>query len=584
MRVLIVVPARGGSKGLPGKNLRLVGDMSLVARAVRVGRQFLARTKLRGTVVVDTDDEAIAQEGRRWGADVPFLRPAALAGDATPMIENVLHLVTRLESVTGHAFDAVVLLQPTSPLRSVDDVDLCWSAFDPSSSPSVASVVAQQHPLENAMRLDESGRLHWRAGPIDANRRRQEYVPSLWLNGSVYINTPGALRAARAFVVSGVTRGVELLEERSIDVDTAADLVLADALAVAGAPEEIEIGGRRIGGDQPCFLIAEAGVNHNGDVDLAHRLIDVAADARVDAIKFQTFDPARLVSRKAAAAAYQIANTGRDQTQHELLSSLVLPRSAHAGLQQHARERGILFLSSPFDEASADLLEELGVPAFKVASGELTNHSFLEHLAAKGRPLLVSTGMAESWEVGSALDVIADHGAPSVALFHCVTSYPAAASDANLRAIHSMRAAFRVPVGWSDHTPGLAIALASVARGASLLEKHFTLDRELSGPDHKASLTPDELRELVVSVRAIESALGDGHKQPRPIERTLVAAARRSVHARRSLAAGQVVARDDLIALRPGNGISAALLGTLIGRRATRAIVEGELLIEGDLA
>ncbi len=584
MYVLVVIPARAGSKGLPGKNLRRVGDLSLVGRAAITGRRFLTEHGLDGAVLLDTDGEELAAEGRRFGAEVPFLRPPELAADATPTIDNVVVALARWEQHVGRVVDAVVLLQPTSPLRTAADVGACWRAFDAQRAPSVVSVVRQGHPLENALRIDDAGVLHWRADRVDANKRRQDHLPVWWLNGAVYITTAASLRERRAFVVPGLTRAVEMPPERSIDIDAAADLELADALARRADGGVIHVAGRAIGAGQPCFVIAEAGVNHNGDMALAHRLVDVAADAKADVVKFQTFEPARLVSHAAAQADYQVQNTGKRQSQRDMLAALVLPPSAHRELQAHANERGVMFLSSPFDEASADFLVELGVPALKIPSGEVTNHPLLAHVARLGVPLLVSTGMCEAWEVQAALEVIDGHGAPPVALFHCVTSYPAAADDVNLRAIDAMRAAFGRPVGYSDHTQGVAVSLGAVARGASLIEKHFTVDCALPGPDHRASLEPAELATLVTGIRTIERALGDGHKAPRPVELPLITAARKSVHAARPLAAGAVLSRDDLIALRPGSGIPAARLSSLLGRRTACALDAGQLLEERHLA
>jgi N-acetylneuraminate synthase len=330
-------------------------------------------------------------------------------------------------------------------------------------------------------------------------------------------------------------------------------------------------------------VIAEAGVNHNGDPDLAHRLVDVAAEAGADAVKFQTFDPERLVSPLARKAEYQIAHTGSSESQLEMLRRLVLPQEALAPLAAHAAERGIIFLSTPFDEASADVLEGLGVPAFKVPSGEVTNHPLVAHLAAKGTPVLMSTGMSTLVEVAEAVQVVRENGDPPLALFHCVTSYPAAAADCNLRAIGAMKAAFGVPVGWSDHTDGIQVFLAAVAAGASLLEKHFTLDRGLPGPDHLASLEPGELAALVQAVREIESALGDGVKRPAASEVANAAVVRRSLHAARPLPAGHVLKAGDLVVLRPGTGLPPSLRDRLVGRKLRVGVERGEMLAERHL-
>lgn len=581
MKVLVLVPARAGSKGLPGKNLRRVGGVSLVGHAVRTGKRFLSRTGLDGTVLMDTDSEEIASEGVMWGAIAPFLRPPELASDTTPLVDSVLFAVDRLGELHG-AHDVVVLLQPTSPLRDVNDIVECWKAYD-SRVGSVVSIAPVDHLPEYLLRRSESGVVTWAWEDIERPTLRQHLPPSWRPSGAVYISSVESLRTHRAFVIPGHTRGVAMPREHAIDINEAVDLAIAEGLCAAASVAPVKVGERCVGTGFPVYVIAEAGVNHGGDPALAHRLIDVAANAGADAVKFQTFDAAKLVSSKAQMAAYQIENTGRAGTQAEMIAGLVLSRAIHRELFDHAKDRGIQFLSSPFDEGSADFLEELGVPAFKVASGELTNHPFLAHLARKGRPLLVSTGMANVVEVDSALEWIAHSGGPPVALLHCVTSYPSAAEDSNLRAIETLRAAFRVPTGYSDHTQGIHVSIAAVAMGATLIEKHFTVDRTLPGPDHKASLEPDELSALIRGIRDIESAFGDGQKQPRPKELPLIAAARRSLHAARDLPAGHVLVASDLVALRPGTGISPVRLAAVIGRRLEKPISQGELLEEDHL-
>lgn len=314
----------------------------------------------------------------------------------------------------------------------------------------------------------------------------------------------------------------------------------------------VQIANRDIGPGNPCFIIAEAGVNHNGDVDLAHALVDVAGDAGADAVKFQTFDPALLVSRDAPAAPYQAAATGAT-TQQAMLRALALPTRAWSSLMSHARDRGLVFLSTAFDRPSADLLDKLGVPAFKVPSGELNNLDLVVDLARRGRPLIISTGMATLAEVRSA--VSAGSGAHGVCILHCVTAYPASPESANLRAIRTLVEEFHVPVGWSDHTVGFVTAVASVALGATMLEKHVTTDRKLPGPDHAASANPAEFADYVAAVREAEAALGHGEKVPAEEEESNRIFARRSLHAARDLEAGHVMRAEDVLALRPATGI-----------------------------
>lgn len=347
-------------------------------------------------------------------------------------------------------------------------------------------------------------------------------------------------------------------------------------------PTILSLDGRQFGVGYPCFVIAEAGVNHNGDVSLAHELIDAAADAGVDAVKFQTFDPEQVAAPSASKADYQVETTGEDGSQLDMLRQLVLPREAYAQLIRHADDRALIFLSTPFDRGSADFLLRLGVPAFKVSSGDVTNHPFLEHLAHSGLPILLSTGMSTLEEVISAVDAIRAAGGSSLALFHCVSNYPTQPADCNLRAMDTMRAAFGVPTGWSDHTDGIDISLAAVALGANLLEKHFTLDRTLPGPDHQASLEPGELRAMMDAIRRIEPALGDGIKRPTLSEIPIAAIGRRSLYWRTSLPVGAVVTTGDFTSLRPGTGISPAEQSSLVGQRLARAVQVGAMVARED--
>ena len=346
----------------------------------------------------------------------------------------------------------------------------------------------------------------------------------------------------------------------------------------------ISVGNRALGPGHPCFVIAEAGVNHNGDVNMAHQLIDAAAKAKVDAIKFQTFDPEKVAAPEAPKAEYQVKNMSEAGNQLEMLRKLVLAKSAYPELMRHAQENGVMFLSTPFDEDSADFLEGINVPAFKISSGDLTNHPFLVHVARKGRPVLLSTGMSSMLEVEAAVQVLNAAGNSSLALFHCVTNYPTDPVDCNLRAMETMRLRFGVPVGWSDHTVGIDISLASVALGADTLEKHFTLDRTLPGPDHVASLEPSELVELVQAIRRVESALGDGRKQPRECEMATAPVARKSLHWKHDMRAGATVADTDTIALRPGSGISPEKLASYVGRKVAREVRRGQMISEKDFA
>lgn len=343
------------------------------------------------------------------------------------------------------------------------------------------------------------------------------------------------------------------------------------------------IGNRPIGDGAACFVIAEAGVNHNGELARAHALVDAAADAGADAVKFQTFVPDRLTTPTAATAAYQRDRDGSIRTQIELLSALRLPDDGYPGLMRHAEERGLVFLSTPFDASSAAMLIGLGAAAVKVSSGDVTNLPFLACLARAGRPIVLSTGMATEDEIQRAVDTIRANGAPPLALLHCVSCYPTPAADVNLRAMDTMRRRFAVPVGWSDHTLGTAIAVAAAARGADIIEKHLTIDRTLPGPDHAASLEPGEFRAMVAAIREVALALGDGVKRPRPIEAPIAALVRRSLHWRCDLPAGHAIEADDFEALRPNDGVAPEHAGRIVGRRLARRAEAGAPVLESDL-
>ena len=285
------------------------------------------------------------------------------------------------------------------------------------------------------------------------------------------------------------------------------------------------------------FIIAEAGVNHNGSLDMAIEMVGVAAAAGADAVKFQTFKAEKVIAVNAPKAGYQMETTGSDESQLEMVKKLELDEPAHKTLLNHCQEKGIQFLSTPFDLESIDLLDRLGLNIFKIPSGEITNLPYLRKLGALSKQLILSTGMADLGEIEDALGVLTDSGTPleNIIVLHCNTEYPTPFEDVNLRAMQTIGHAFGVTTGYSDHTPGIEVAIAAVALGAVVIEKHFTLDRNLPGPDQKASLEPDELQAMVLAIRNIEKALGSGIKRPNPSE------AKNKTIARKSLVATQPI-------------------------------------------
>lgn len=326
------------------------------------------------------------------------------------------------------------------------------------------------------------------------------------------------------------------------------------------------------------FIIAEAGVNHNGDIRLAKKLIDAAKSAGADAVKFQTFKAESVVSKLAQKAEYQKQTTGADESQLEMVKKLELSFCDFKELKKYCEEKEILFLSTPFDFDSIDFLESLEMPIYKVPSGEITNLPYLIKIARIGKPVIMSTGMSDLDEVGSALDVLRDNGAGTITLLHCNTQYPTPFEDANIKAMLTLKERFGVAVGYSDHTLGIEAPIAAVALGATVIEKHFTLDKNMEGPDHKASLDPQELKAMVTSIRNIEVALGDGIKRPSKSETPNKEVARKSIVARRNIVKGEIFTEDNLTVKRPGNGISPMKWFEVLGKKATRDFCEDELI------
>lgn len=346
----------------------------------------------------------------------------------------------------------------------------------------------------------------------------------------------------------------------------------------------VEISRKQIGDGHPCFVIAEAGVNHNGSLQLAKRLVDAAVEAAADAVKFQTFKGARLISAAAPKADYQMETTDVAEQQLEMVQRFEMSEAMTRSVAEHAANRGIIFLSTGFDEESIDLLDEIGVPAFKVGSGDLTALPFLEFIGRKRKPVILSTGMSYLEEVQRAVETLLAAGCREIALLQCVSSYPADPKAANLKAIQTLKDTFNVPVGFSDHFLENEIAIAAVSLGANIVEKHLTLDVNLPGPDHRVSLTPEKFKSLVKSIRLVEASRGDGVKRPTQGEQNVRDVARRSIVAARTIPAGTIITRDMLAFKRPGTGISPAHWEDVVSKRAMREIPCDTLVAMKDLA
>lgn len=328
------------------------------------------------------------------------------------------------------------------------------------------------------------------------------------------------------------------------------------------------------------LIIAEAGVNHNGDLKLAKQLIDAAAEAGADLVKFQSFNASRLVTRSAKKADYQNRNTNSKESQYEMLRKLELSTEMHRELITHCGTSGVGFFSTAFDIESIDFLESLGQDRFKVPSGELTNLPYLRHIGRLGKSVILSTGMATMGEIESAVDILEKAGTQriDITVLHCTTEYPTPMTEVNLRAMQSIHLAFGVKVGYSDHTSGIEVSIAAVALGATVIEKHFTLDRNLPGPDHKASLEPKKLKDMVAAIRNIEVALGDGIKRLTPSETKNKPVARKSLVALQNIKKGEVFDDGNITTKRPGTGISPMCWDEIIGRTAHRDFSADELI------
>jgi len=560
---IAIIPARGGSKGLPRKSVLPFAGKPLIlwtVDAALASEQF-------DLILVSTEDPEIANVAlRREGVRV-IDRPKDLATDEASSMDVVVHA---LETADADDTDLVVLLQPTSPLRDSDDIKMALRQFSKGGHDSLISVAPLDRKMNWAFFLEEGS---LRPLSADVSNRRQG-LPDLFIpNGAIYISRVGDLLLNDSFVGTSCAAYV-MPVERSVDIDTAEDLRMAERMLEAS--QLINIGERKIGVGYPVYIIAEAGVNHNGDVDLAMKMVDAAADAGADAIKFQTFRAEKLIAKGARKADYQEDGSGEDQL--EMIRRFELDEKEFSLLRQHCLERNIEFLSTPFDPESLAILIKMGMKAVKVPSGELNNLRLLEKVRDTGLPVILSTGMGDLNEIERAVRLFRSADVPLI-LLQCTSSYPAPFETLNLMTIKSLHDRFNVPTGFSDHSQGIIAPIVAAALGACVIEKHFTLDKEMRGPDHKASLDPEELRNMISSIRTVERALGDGVKKPSPQELELAKAARRSVVAAKDIPKGTIVTVGMLTVKRPGTGIPPEELETLIGKRA-RVDIKADHLLE----
>lgn len=326
------------------------------------------------------------------------------------------------------------------------------------------------------------------------------------------------------------------------------------------------------------LIIAEAGVNHNGNLELAYKMVDAAVEAGADIVKFQTGKPEAVISKYAEKAEYQKETTGAEESQLDMVRKIMLKYEEFIPLKAYCEKKNIKFLSTPFDCESIDFLEKLGCDIWKIPSGEITNYPYLKKIGETGKPIIMSTGMSTLEEVAAAIDLLKNAGAGEISLLHCNTQYPTPYKDVNLKAMLELKKQFNCTVGYSDHTKGIEVPIAAVALGAQIIEKHFTLDRKMEGPDHKASLEPKELKQMVQSIRNIESALGDGQKRVTESEKANKIIARKSIIAKKTIRKGEIFTDENLTTKRPGNGISPMRWNEVLGKKAIRDFMEDELI------
>ncbi len=578
-----VIPARGESKGIPCKDLVDLAGRPLIAYTIE---QALQSKHIDG-VFVSTEDDEIKGISVAYGASI-IDRPAELNTDEFLSIDVLKHAIRYLERKQGLRVRNVALLLPTTPLRRVEDIDQAIALFFTQAADAVVSVV--KAPLSCnpycAMKMVD-GRLVMMFEEGARSTGRQAIPDVFWRGGQISITTSEHLFRYGDWY-EGDCRPYICSEETSLNIDTMTKLKIAEERIYGQRAKKVEgiafdIGGRLVGHAQPCFIVAEAGVNHNGDMKLAAALIDAAADAGVDAIKFQFFDPQNVVTASSPMAEYQKVNLGGEQSQLEMLQKLVISDTELPALKQYAEQKGLLFLCTSHSGAREYAkLDEIGVPAHKVGSGDLLNVPVLEYLARSRKPVILGTGMATMEEVMQAYRFLVRNGNEQVIFLHCTTDYPCSLEDVNMKAMTTMKRELECPVGYSDHSLGIEVPMMAVALGACVLEKHFTLDKNLPGPDHRASILPSALKAMVSKIRTIEAAMGAPIKRPSPRERQTAKVARKSLVYSRDLEKGTVVAPEDIAVKRPGTGLSPIRFYEMLGRKLGKSVEKDQLVAEGD--
>lgn len=582
MNILFLVPARSGSKGIPNKNLVNLAGCPLLAFSIMAIRKALISIKnLNTKIIVSTDSKKIAEVAKFWGAEVPFLRPEELANDKSDIIDTILYTVKELKLRKIFEPDIIFLIQPTSPLIEAKNILEALNLFLETKKP-VISIAELEIPINWIFCLkDNKLEINKKVAHFRQKQKEKYYRP----NGAIYISSIEDLKKNKSFYAEN-TISYFMEYYQSIDIDYPEDLEVAQQMLEYRNKlnlKEIKIGNKKIGKNNPVFFIAEAGVNHNGNLEIAKKLIDIAVDSGANCIKFQTFKAENLLSKNAKKADYQLKTTPVNETQYEMIKKLELSEADFIEVKNYCDKRKIMFLSTPFDLESFEFLKKLNVDAFKVSSGDLTNYFLIKEIAKTKKPVILSTGMSYLYEVYNAINLIEEMGNEKIAILHCLTEYPAPVEELNLSVIRNMKLVFNYPVGFSDHTEGELASIASIPFGVSIIEKHFTLDKNLPGPDHKASLDPEELKNLIKNIRKVENSIGNGIKNPAKSEMKNRKLVRRSLFSKCEIKKGVVIEENFFEALRPGNGISPMEIKKLTGKKTKRLLKIGDIIKFKDL-
>jgi N-acetylneuraminate synthase len=572
-KVFAIILARGGSKGIPRKNIKLLAGKPLIAYTINEAK----KSKYIDKIIVSTDDSEIAEVSKRYGSKIQ-IRPKELAQDNTPSLPALQYVVKTLEE-QGENIDIVVLLQPTNPFRKTKTIDKVIEKINQGFNSCTTISPLEIHPCR--FLEIKNNKAHF----INKSKETlRQNINQYHVDGTVYAYKKDTLKELNILPWDEEDNAVIKIDsEEFLDIDELIDFEIAEFLI--NKSKTIKINNKIIGNNESCFIIAEAGVNHNKDLETAKKLADAAKWAGADAVKFQTFKSENLVTKQAFQADYQKNNIGKKESQFDMLKRLELPYEDFKELKKYCDEKNIIFMSTPHTPDAADFLEDL-VPAYKIPSGDLINLPFLEKIAKKQKPIIFGTGMGTLDEVKEAITTIKSQGNNQIIALHCTTNYPCPLEEVNLRAMQTMQKELDCLVGYSDHTLGIEVSQMAKKLGAVVIEKHFTLDKNMPGPDHKASLEPYELKQMVRALKTQEYektelnkiVLGSPKKEPNPSEIRIAKVARKSIVSNKYISQGKKIEKEDLIIKRPGTGILPKKINEIIGKTAKQNIKKDELI------